>query len=118
MSYRKGASFEYRIKNDLEKNGYYVMRSAGSHGIVDLIALKFGEMLLIQAKSNSLILNYQEWNAVVKLSRDVGGTPIHALKVGRKLIYRKLHGYRASRTVGAFSLFNPDSLDTQETMVL
>lgn len=36
--YRKGALFENKIKSILEKNGYYVIRSAGSKGIFDLIA--------------------------------------------------------------------------------
>jgi len=39
MSYRKGAQFEYRVKSIFEKEGYYVVRSAGSHGIADLVAI-------------------------------------------------------------------------------
>jgi len=40
MSYRKGASLEYRVKDELEKQGFLVIRSAGSHGVADLVAIK------------------------------------------------------------------------------
>lgn len=37
-AYRKGASFERRIKKILEAKGMFVVRSAGSKGPVDLVA--------------------------------------------------------------------------------
>ncbi len=37
--YQKGAKEENAIKTFLEKKGYYVMRSAGSKGPFDLIAI-------------------------------------------------------------------------------
>jgi Holliday junction resolvase len=36
--YERGRNFEYRIKAYLEKKGYRVIRSAGSHTPIDLIA--------------------------------------------------------------------------------
>ena len=39
-NYRKGRSYEYRIKKKLEKEGWLVIRSAGSHSLFDLIAIK------------------------------------------------------------------------------
>jgi len=38
-NYESGRRFEYRVKEYLEKKGYYVMRSAGSKSPVDLIAV-------------------------------------------------------------------------------
>jgi Archaeal holliday junction resolvase (hjc). len=38
-NYIKGRNKEYRIKRKLEKEGYYVIRSAGSHSYFDLIAI-------------------------------------------------------------------------------
>jgi hypothetical protein len=38
-NYINGRSLEYRIKNILKENGFYVVRSAGSHGKWDLIAV-------------------------------------------------------------------------------
>lgn len=50
-NYKRGAEIEYRIKNALEAEGWYVMRSAGSKGLLDLLAInKKGEMFCIQAK--------------------------------------------------------------------
>ena len=53
--YRAGEDLAREIKARLEKDGYYVMKSGGSRGIVDLIALKPGETLLIQAKKQGRI---------------------------------------------------------------
>lgn len=39
-NYRKGRAFEYEIAAILEREGYEVMRSAGSHGPFDLVAVK------------------------------------------------------------------------------
>lgn len=48
--YKKGRSFEYFIKEKLEKRGFYVIRSAGSHTLFDLIAISDTKILLIQCK--------------------------------------------------------------------
>lgn len=39
-NYLRGRRWEYAVKKDLESLGYAVMRTAGSHGPFDLIALK------------------------------------------------------------------------------
>ena len=49
-NYRNGARIEYKAKAELEKDGYYVIRSAGSHGVFDLVAIGFGKLRLIQLK--------------------------------------------------------------------
>jgi len=48
--YRLGRRLEYRIKKLLEEHGYEVIRSAGSHGRWDLVAVKDGIVRLIQVK--------------------------------------------------------------------
>lgn len=54
--YQKGARREYAIKSKLEKKGYFVMRSAGSHGPADLIAIHpmKNKVKLIQSKVGTL----------------------------------------------------------------
>lgn len=52
-NYERGYNFERQVKLKLEAKGFYVMRSAGSHTVIDLIAFKEDEMLLIQLKSSS-----------------------------------------------------------------
>lgn len=50
-NYERGRALEYKIKAQLEEQGYAVMRSAGSHGPYDLIALdRTGKVRFIQLK--------------------------------------------------------------------
>jgi len=56
-NYARGANFERQVKADLEKRGYLVIRAAGSHGIMDLVAFRArwtdeGAIWFIQAKTN------------------------------------------------------------------
>jgi len=60
--YIRGRRFEYQLKKDLEKQGWLVFRTAGSHGIYDLIALidnYKGDVLvrLIQCKTTDKEVN-------------------------------------------------------------
>lgn len=54
-NYHRGAYFERRVQRYYEKLGYLVIRSAGSHSPIDLVALKAGEVKLIQCKVNGVI---------------------------------------------------------------
>ncbi|GAG60376.1 unnamed protein product [marine sediment metagenome] len=55
-AYSKGANFERRVRKHLEQQGWVVFRSAGSHSPADLIALKSGEVLLVQCQLDSTFL--------------------------------------------------------------
>ena len=48
--YKRGARYEYYVKQLLEEKGYLVVRTAGSHGPFDLIAIdkEKREILLVQ----------------------------------------------------------------------
>ena len=53
--YRKGSDFERFVKYQLEEEGYFVVRSAGSHGPADLVALKGGfPTMLVQCKAGAI----------------------------------------------------------------
>jgi Holliday junction resolvase len=61
-NYKKGWRFEHRTQKYLTKIGYYVIRSYGSKGLFDLIAVPpsndkgiHNYPLLIQAKSNGYV---------------------------------------------------------------
>jgi Holliday junction resolvase len=58
-----------------------VIRSAGSKTKVDLVAIKTGELLLIQCKLPISDLPTGEWNRLRELSRMCGARSILALKV-------------------------------------
>ena len=42
-AYKIGRSYEYKVKKQLEAEGYTVVRSAGSHSEYDVIGLREGE---------------------------------------------------------------------------
>ena len=50
--YRRGYEFELRVKKALEKRGWVVWRSAGSHSPVDLVVAKRREWWLVQCKAD------------------------------------------------------------------
>lgn len=50
--YFKGRKAEYRTINYLKKQGYkYAFRSAGSHGPIDVVGIRQGQILFIQVKA-------------------------------------------------------------------
>lgn len=49
-NYNNGRAKEYRLKKKFQKEGYVVLRTAGSHGFADLIAIKDSTVLFIQVK--------------------------------------------------------------------
>ncbi len=54
-NYRNGRAFEYRVMRDLEGLGYWCMRSAGSHGHADVVALRRGRRpMLVQCKGGGV----------------------------------------------------------------
>lgn len=79
--YRRGADFERAVRAHLADHGYEVIRSAGSKTKVDLVAIKSGELLLIQCKLPSSDLPSSEWNRLRELARMCDARPIIALKV-------------------------------------
>lgn len=48
--YARGSNFERRVKRHYEDRGFFVIRAAGSHGPVDLIAISKLQTMLIQCK--------------------------------------------------------------------
>lgn len=51
--YTFGRKFEYQTKQTLESLGFFVMRSSGSHGIIDILAIKKDVVFAIQIKATS-----------------------------------------------------------------
>jgi Holliday junction resolvase len=49
-SYSRGYAFERQIKKQLEATGAYVIRSAGSHGIIDLLSFSGNAVDAMQLK--------------------------------------------------------------------
>lgn len=63
--YSAGAAFEREVKRWLEDRGWLVIRSAGSHGIADLVALQRGRRTrLIQCKIGKSAFNAADAEAL------------------------------------------------------
>jgi len=76
-NYVKGRSFEYRTQNFLRKIGYYVIRSYGSKGLYDLLAIPARSIakysypklpLLIQCKYNGYVPPKEKKNLLIMTS--------------------------------------------------
>lgn len=74
---RRGADYERRVGKVLEGHGYIVVRSAGSHSPADLVAMKPGELVLVQCKLNGR-LDPDEWNELRDMADATGGDPVLA----------------------------------------
>ena len=87
--YRRGAKFEWELKRMLEREGFAVVRSAGSHG-VDLIAGRRGEIYAFECKSTSKERIYISRECILKLllfSETFGARPYLALKIKRDILF-------------------------------
>lgn len=98
--YASGTRFEHKTRDDLQANGYDVIRAAGSKGStkVDLAAFKPGQLLLIQCKANGA-LPASEWDRIVEVAGWVGAIPILAANGvrGRGVTYIRLLGPKRPR---------------------
>lgn len=74
-NYRNGAELERAAKHLLEDNGYFVVKAGGSKGAADLVALKPGEILLVQCKTDGY-LRPGERLALVELAADLAAIPL------------------------------------------
>jgi len=79
MSYRKGYKFEREIFNIFQSAGYYCIRSAGSHGVFDIVAIKDGITFGIQCKYNNHITT-RELIAMKNAYKQYGIIPLYAYR--------------------------------------
>lgn len=59
--YAKGATFERQVVDYLREKGFKANRTAGSHGVIDVMAVRSRLVLFIQCKTNGA-LPIKEWN--------------------------------------------------------
>lgn len=83
---RQGANFELKVMHALEEHGYTCLRSSGSRGAVDVVAVHAkgqycdepGRMLFIQCKITNPVIPPYERNAVQDLATRAGAIPLVA----------------------------------------
>jgi hypothetical protein len=90
-SYRKGARAEYKLKSELERAGWTVVRSSGSHGFWDLVAFKFRrghvDILLIQVKAQTPLARPK---VIIQTGTFRAMEAVVFVRMGRKLLSREL----------------------------
>jgi len=80
-AYERGRNFEYRVKAHYERQGYIVMRSAKSKGLMDLIAIRPSEILFIECEVGGY-LRADKKEKLVSLANSVGAKALF-IKRGR-----------------------------------
>jgi Holliday junction resolvase len=79
-NYSRGYAFELKVWKDLQRNGYFIVRSGGSRGPVDLIAVAPGpEVLFIQCKRDGR-LSIEDRRDLYNLGMAFNATPILAYR--------------------------------------
>lgn len=94
-NYRAGTRIEHLVRDDLTAFGYYLVRSSGSKGAADLVAVGQGLVLFVQCKRLTPQIPPHERAALVQLADRLGvvGVPVVACKPQRQPIaYRTLTG--------------------------
>lgn len=69
--YRKGYAFELKVKKHFEDIGFICFRTAGSHSVADVIAMGFGQYLLIQCKAGEGIIPKSEREKLIDVADKV-----------------------------------------------
>lgn len=90
LKYNRGRAWEYKVKKDAESIGYFVIRSAGSHTLVDLVMIKKGEIVFVQCKTGKGAMTKKEQKEFKDFAEKYGAGTLYARKVGRKEIYTTL----------------------------
>lgn len=106
--YARGKQFEYRTRDDLQVNGYWVMLSPGSRSPVDVVAIKPGQVLFVQCKIAGTLLP-GAWNELFDAAQAAGAVPVMAERPGRgRIAYWELTARkdvpRARQPMAAFTI--------------
>lgn len=75
--YSDGRRREYKVRDLLAEAGYDIVRSAGSKGAIDLVAIKTGQILFVQVKTTTPP-GPTSWNKLYDLAVCVGAVPVLA----------------------------------------
>ena len=93
-NYTKGANFERKIATMLQRKGYFVTRSAGSHSIADLTAIKKTKKpLLVQCKAGTASVDLEDQNKLFITAQEAGAIAVTACKEDYKpIVFTRIIG--------------------------
>lgn len=91
--YSRGVALERAVRAHLRDNGYDVVRSAGSKSPIDLVAIKPGQVVLIQCKLDGRT-SPAEREGLLRIARAAGdvAAPIVAFGTPTHIDYARLTG--------------------------
>ncbi len=87
--YAKGAGFELEVRNVLLEDGWVAVRSAGSHGIIDVLAIKQNEKWFVQCRTRGN-LSGSERTELVALAKKHYAIPILAYKRRKDTVFEEV----------------------------
>lgn len=93
-AYHDGRRVEYAVIEDLQANGYDTVRAASSKGLADVVAIKTGQVLIVNCKRTTPPGPAERADLLrVAAALPRVGVPLVALKPFRQaLTYRRLTG--------------------------
>ena len=68
-NYRRGRETEYKCMEELENEGFITLRTAGSHGPIDVIAIRRREIKFIQLKRLKKDKKFHTPDSLIKFKR-------------------------------------------------
>lgn len=83
--YALGRSVEYQVRDRLRADGYFTVRAAASKGLIDLVAIKTGQVLFVQCKRGGS-LPPAEWNALFDAATSCDAVPVLAERPGPRML--------------------------------
>lgn len=73
-NYVRGAAFERQVKAYLEAQGWFAIRAAGSHGLVDVLAIRPDNVVhFIQCKTGKAKMSKAEWAKLASIAETFNG---------------------------------------------
>lgn len=106
--YTDGRRVEWAVVHDLQENGYETTRAASSKGFSDVVAIKVGQVLIVNCKRTTMPGPAERTHTLRVAGLLPGvGVPIVALyPKGGRLSYRRLVTVEA----GAWVPWSPDEV--------
>jgi len=96
--YHQGRRVEWWWMHHLTDNGYECTRAASSKGVADVIAIKQGQVLLINVKRTSMPPPHER-RELVRVARLLPGVAVPAIARGRRLFHITDDGTNPKRVV-------------------
>jgi Holliday junction resolvase len=96
----RGIYLERRAAEILASRGWFTIRAAGSHGIADVVAVRPGEVVLVQCKTDGAIRS-EEWNRLYDVATALGAVAVvcqYDTDTHRRIVLIRITGTHTPRS--------------------